>query len=85
MRQAYEGGDKGLAYWIAHTYSFVGDTDTMFFWLERALDEGVLNIPPGTAYFAKYEGDSRWEQLMEKLGKSPDDLRAIHLEVPVPD
>jgi len=83
--QAYEDGDKGLAYWIAHTYSFVGDTDAMFLWFERALDEGVLGLPPGAAFFAKFENDPRWENLMKELGNSPDVLRAIHLDVRIPD
>ncbi len=83
LRQACEGGDTGLCYWVANTYAFAKDPDALFAWLERLRAAGTLSLVPGTAFFAAYENDPRWHRLMAELGLSSADLDAIRLDVPV--
>jgi TolB-like protein/DNA-binding winged helix-turn-helix (wHTH) protein len=82
LQDAYEAGDSGLAYWIAYAWAYAGDADAMFAWLEEAWQDGALSLAPGEAIFDRYMGDPRWVQLMERMGKSPEDLAAIQFAVP---
>ncbi|MDJ0698670.1 MAG: winged helix-turn-helix domain-containing protein [Woeseiaceae bacterium] len=82
LQEARAAGDSGLAYWIAYTHAYVGDADAMFDWLERARQDGALNMAPGVHAFVAYADDPRWTQLMERLGKAPADLEALAVEIP---
>jgi hypothetical protein len=82
LRQAYDAGDAGLGFWIAHTYAFIGDTDAMFDWLERTQAQGALTLRPATTFFAPWHADRRWQQLMADLGQTQAELDAIQFELP---
>lgn len=79
---AYEGGDVGLAYWIAYAFGYVGDADATFEWLERARDQDALTMAPNKHSFAPYRDDPRWTELMATLGTLPAELQAISFSVP---
>ena len=85
LSRAYEAGDPGLAYWIAYTWGYVGNADAMFEWLEMARRDDALEMAPGKHAFARYMNDPRWAQLMQKIGRSPAELDALALTVPVLD
>ncbi len=82
LRQAYDAGDAGLGYWIAHTYAFIGDADGMFEWFELTRSRGALTLRPNAAFFAPWRDDRRWQQLMADLGQSPADLASIRFDLP---
>ncbi len=85
LEAAYESGDSGLAYWLGRTYTYVGDNNIAIEWFERAANDGVLNISPTAAYFRGLEGDTRWEALLKRRGRTPDALQKVELAVQVPD
>ena len=84
LQQAFQAGDKGLAYWLGRTFVFAGDHGAALTWFETAADAGVLNVAPGAAYFTELQGVPRWEALMNRTGRTEDSLRNIDLTVPVP-
>ena len=84
LHQSFEDGDIGMADWIAHTYTFINDTDAAFEWLERAHDEGVLDFSQNLAYYQRLHGDPRWPALLERLGRSPGDMQGLAIDVRLP-
>ena len=85
IEEAYRSGDKGMAYWLGLTHTYIGDSDAAMEWFARAADDGVLNVSPTAAYFVELQGDPRWEALLTELGRSPDSLQAVELVVHLPD
>ncbi len=81
---AYQGGDRGLAYWLGLTYTYMGNKDTAMEWFSRAFADGVLNVSPNAAVLKDLQGDPRWETLLRRLGRTVDTLQAIELAVHLP-
>lgn len=71
-----------LTAWV-HTVR--GDTDTAFEWLDRMLGDPVMALWPDDRRFKAIHGDPRWAALMERTGKSPEQLNAIKLEIKLPE
>ena len=85
LEEAYRGGDRGMAYWLGHTHTYVGDKDAAMEWFTRAADDGVLNASPTAAYFEGLKGDPRWETLLEEVGRTVDSLQSVELAVHLPE
>ena len=52
---------------------------------ERARDEDVLSLSQNLAHYTHLHGDPRWNALLEKLGKLPEDMRSLTNSVRLPD
>ena len=78
--------EEAAAYNIAYVYAFRGESDQAFQWLDRAAqynDPGLLNIAANSLFASLYD-DPRWLPFLQSIGKSPEQLRAIHFEVALP-
>lgn len=84
LESNYEAGDTGLAYWLGHTFVFVGKYDAALDWFERAVDHGVAGPSPSAAYFSLMVDDSRWQKLLQRVGRDAETLRTIRLAVTLP-
>lgn len=84
LEETYQSGDKGMAYWLGLTHTYMGDIDTAVEWFARAADDGVLNVSPTAAYFNDLQRDPRWQALLKELGRTPDSLQAVELMVHLP-
>ncbi len=72
---------------IAQVLAFRGDIDAAFEWIDKAIEQGspeLAEIIVNNLYANLYD-DPRWPILLEKLGKSPEQLAAIEFEVRIPD
>jgi hypothetical protein len=85
LQDRYETGNKRTANWIALAYVIIHNAGAAFAWLERALDDGILDVSPDCNRFANLHDDPRWDDLMEKAGMSREALEAIRLTVNLPD
>jgi len=75
-----------MTYNIGYVYAYLGDADSAFEWLERALeveDPGLGEIL-SQPLLANLKEDPRWLPLLEKLGRAPDQLSEIQLSVTIP-
>jgi hypothetical protein len=71
---------------IAGVFAYRGEADSAFAWLDRALEYGDAGLNEITVepLFANIHDDPRWLPFLESIGKSPEQLAAIHFEVPLP-
>jgi len=70
---------------IAHVYAWIGDTDEVFFWLEKELEVNGLSGVMVDNFFTSLHDDPRWQPLLEKGGVSADQLAAIEFKVTIPN
>jgi adenylate cyclase len=81
-----QGENRGTSYWIACAYAFRGDTEHAFSWLDKA----IANKDPGPSeilsqpLLADLHKDPRWQPLLRKLGKAPEQLAKIEFKVALP-
>jgi tetratricopeptide (TPR) repeat protein len=74
---------EGWAYNIAYVYAYLGDADSAFEWLDKAIeikDNGLseaLNEP----LFKNLHDDPRWLPFLQKINYSPEQLAAIEFNV----
>ncbi len=83
LAELIEKHQQGAAYNIAYVMAYRDEADHAFDWLDKAIeynDSGVSRIAV-TPWFDKLHDDPRWQPLLEKLGKSPDQLLAIDFSV----
>jgi len=87
LARAIELADQTAAYNIAYVEAFRGAADRAFEWLDKAVrnkDTGLAQIPIVTL-FENIHSDPRWLPFLEKIGKSPEQLKAIDFKVAVPE
>jgi TolB-like protein len=71
---------------VAHVYAFVGDADSAFRWLDKAVaqnEPGLINqfLQP---FYRPIQSDPRWQSFLEATGQSSEQLAAIEFEVTLP-
>jgi len=78
------GTDWG--YNIARVCAFRGDVDQAFDWLARAIDAGDSGLAQARVdpVFSHLAADPRWEQVLETLGLSTDQLSKLNLDFDLP-
>jgi hypothetical protein len=79
--------EKSWSSTIARVYAFRGEADRAFEWLNKAVayhDTGVANFP-NEPLLSNLHDDPRWLPFLRKLGKTPDQLAAIKLDVKLPE
>ena len=73
-------------YNIAYTLAFRNEADRAFHWLNQAVqrkDSGVSEIS-ANPLFANIRSDQRWLPFLRTIGKAPEQLDAIKLDVRLP-
>ena len=57
-----------------------------FEWLDKAADRNVYDVilVYASPFFRNLHGDSRWHTLLERIGRSPEQVAAIDFRVPLP-
>ena len=77
---------QDAAYNIAYVEAWRGNADEAFAWLDKAVEYRDTGLPMLVVepLFASLHGDPRWEPLLRKLGKAPEQLAAIGFEVAMP-
>ena len=69
---------ESSAYYIAMVFTWQGDSDSAFNWLQRAVDEGQdVDAIKTEALLKNLHEDSRWEELLTHLGLADVQVAAI--------
>jgi tetratricopeptide (TPR) repeat protein len=71
---------------IAYVYSYLGDADKAFEWLDKAVeygDAGVGEIAQ-EPLFDNIHADPRWLPFLRKIGRAPEQLAKIEFRVTRP-
>ncbi|NBB93647.1 MAG: tetratricopeptide repeat protein [Gammaproteobacteria bacterium] len=70
---------------VARVYATTGQIDPAFEWLEKMVESGnggqINPIDPG---FEALSDDARWNELLERVNKAPEQLEAIEFDVRLP-
>jgi len=71
---------------IALVYSWAGDTDSAFAWLDRAIEKEAFAVIRvyASQFFRNLHADPRWDAMLERIGRSPEQLAAIEFNVMLP-
>ena len=74
------------AYNIAYVFAYRNDADRAFEWLDKAVDYGDPGLADIVAeiLFTSLHTDPRWWAFLERIGRSPEQLRDIRFSVPGP-
>lgn len=75
------------AYNIAYVFSYRGEVDRAFEWLEKAVeynDPGLSEIA-GEVLFSRLHDDPRWLPFLSTVGKSPTQLAVVDFNVDIPE
>src|SRR5262249_50705792 len=77
--------EKDAAYNIAYVYASRGDKDKAFEWLDKAViynDSGLSEIAAERKLFANISSDPRWLPFLRKIGRAPEQLAEIKINIP---
>ncbi len=71
---------------IAMVYAWAGDTDAAFAWLDRAIEKEAFAVirEYASPFFRNLHADPRWDAILEKIGRSPEQIAAIEFNVVLP-
>ena len=86
LNSMIQGFEKESSWNIAYIYATRGDADRCFEWLDKALiygDPGVSLTATHWA-FANVRKDPRWLPFLRKIGRTPEQLAAIKLDMRPP-
>jgi TolB-like protein len=72
---------------IAMAYGWRGETDAAFEWLDRAMDRDTLLVLRWArdASFAPLRSDPRWQEVLRRLQRHPEQLANVSFEPKIPD
>ena len=78
---------ESSAYNIAYVYAYRNEPDEAFAWLNKAVETGDAGMGEILAQplFKTLHGDARWIPFLRTLGKAPEQLTGIRLEVALPE
>jgi hypothetical protein len=86
LAELIQKNGKSWAYNIAYVLAWRGEIDRAFEWLDKAVayhDAGLSNIAVDPL-LANIKEDPRWLPFLRKIGKAPEQLAAIKLDVKLP-
>jgi TolB-like protein/DNA-binding winged helix-turn-helix (wHTH) protein/tetratricopeptide (TPR) repeat protein len=71
---------------MAEAYAYTGDKDKAFAWLERLLPDGIVVLQTSYLHpvFDSLRDDPRWPALLERIGRSPEQLQDIPFSLDTP-
>ena len=80
------GFEKESSWNIAYVYAVRGDPDRCFEWLDKAIAYGDPGVSLTGAHwaFANVRNDPRWLPFLRKIGRTPEQLAAIKLDMRPP-
>jgi TolB-like protein/Tfp pilus assembly protein PilF len=87
LRELIAKYETDSAYNIAYVVAFRGETDRAFEWLKKAVayhDTGLVELATDPM-FASIHADPRWLPFLREIGKAPEQLAKIKLDVRLPD
>lgn len=72
---------------IAQVYSWIGDSDAAFQWLDRAVAQNESGLMQSwlSPLYRGLHGDPRWLAFREKIGKAPAQLESIEFDIQLPN
>ena len=78
-------GDEKPSF-VAMVYAWAGDADAAFDWLDRAIEKRLFDVirEYSSPFFRNLHADPRWDAILEKIGRSPEQLAAIEFNVVLP-
>lgn len=78
--------EKDAPYNIAYVYSFLGEADLAFAWLDKAVEyeDPALSEIVMEPLFDNIHSDPRWLPFLRKIGKAPEQLAKIEFKVTLP-
>lgn len=78
-------GDEKPSF-VAMVYAWAGDADAAFDWLDRAIEKEAFAVIRvyASPFFRNLHADPRWDAMLERIGRSPEQLAAIEFEVTLP-
>jgi len=79
--------EKESSWNIAYVYAFRGEPDQAFEWLDKAIvyrDPG-LSLTAAQWTFERIHNDPRWLPFLRKIGRAPEQLAAIKIDVKLPE
>jgi hypothetical protein len=70
---------------VAQVYAYIGEPDIAFEWLEKSVTEKEIGgFDMQSPFFESLRSDPRWLPLLERAGRSPEQLGAIEFQVTLP-
>ena len=87
LAEVIEKHEEDSAYNIAYVLAYRNEADLAYEWLEKAVgyqDPGLSEIVC-ERLFANIHADPRWASFLERIGKSPEQLKAIEFDVKLPE
>jgi len=86
LQKMIEGFAKESSWNIAYVYAVRGEADKCFEWLDQAIVYGDPGVSLTSAHwaFANVRNDPRWLPYLRKIGRTPEQLAAIKLDMRPP-
>ncbi len=71
---------------VAFVYAWSGDIDAAFDWLDKGIEKDTFDVIRGytSPFFRNLHSDPRWQDVLERIGMSPDQLAAIEFDLILP-
>lgn len=72
---------------VAMVYAWSDDVDAAFAWLEKAIDPNPypLQLDYRVPLFDNLRGDPRWNELLRRIGRHPEQLAKIEFDPDIPE
>jgi len=86
LKKMIDGFAKESSWNIAYVYAVRGESDACFEWLDKAIAYGDPGVSLTGAHwaFANVRNDPRWLPFLRKIGRTPEQLAAIKLDMKPP-
>ncbi len=71
---------------VAFVYAWTGDADAAFDWLDKGIEKDTFDVIRAytSPFFRNLHSDPRWQDVLERIGMSPDQLAAIEFDLILP-
>jgi tetratricopeptide (TPR) repeat protein len=72
---------------VAFVYAWTGDADAAFDWLDKGIEKDTFDVIRGytSPFLRNLHSDPRWQDVLERIGMSPEQLAAIEFNLMLPN
>jgi tetratricopeptide (TPR) repeat protein len=72
---------------VAFVYASAGDADAAFNWLDKGIEKDTFNVIRDytSPFLRNLHSDPRWQDVLERIGMSPEQLAAIEFNLMLPN
>jgi len=72
---------------VAFVYAWTGDADAAFEWLDKGIDKDTFAVirEYTSPFLRNLHSDPRWQDVLERIGMSPEQLAAIEFNLMLPN